>query len=408
MENKLDNYFREQLSKREYPFQEAYWEAAQALLQRKKRRRRIFFWLFFGMAAVATGWWMWPAHTVVSPKGVVETSLVQQKATGTKTAVPKSEDQPKSAALKSTGDRREKLSAREEQSPVQPLDFPVPQTQQVTSENEPALTPVTETELAEVAAIGKEQPVESELTSQRIGDFSALPLLTAEPLPLPWEKRFVRTEWPQKLPWFFQNWSVLVSQVFTGEQSATLNRIGYRMALRKDMKLKSGFYLFAGTGYEYRSGTFEASKVAVGRNYRFGLELDSQFLKPNSLHFVDLPIGIGVSKTRHQFELSLSPRFLLGLKGERGFYQRIENTHPPQKQFVPVDSGWLVEDGFKKLSLAGEVAYWFRFNQRTAIGASAHFQPGGVLEKNYSAPIGNYILKESGEWTFRLSARLGF
>ncbi|MAT56199.1 MAG: hypothetical protein CMN32_17145 [Saprospirales bacterium] len=405
MDHKLDQYFREQLSKREHPFDEAYWEAAQALLQRRKRRRRLFFWLFFATGVIASGWLLWPATETPAPQPKVEASVAQRtrpslnesRPVEGSNAGPETSTRPGGNTAAGT-DRTRTAERRSGNRPVAVPDF-FP-----SANNEPPAPAPPEPASQGLAATTPAGAIAKSAATAKVENLTALPYPTPALLPLPWERRFVHQQEHLEKSWLLQNWSVEVSQVFT----PGLERNGFRLALRKDHWLEKGLYLFGSAAYEYRTGTFEASKVAVGRNYRFGLELDSQFLKPNSLHYLELTMGLGLSKKRHQLELSLSPRLLMGIRGARGFYRRVENTHPPEKEFVQVDAGWLVEDGFKRFGLGTGAAYWFRFNQQTAIGISGHFQPGGITEKGYAPPLGNYILKESGEWTFRLSARLGF
>ncbi len=406
MDHKLDKYFREQLSQREHPFQEAYWEAARTLLQRRKRRRRLFFWLFFGMGVIAVAWLLWPVSEITAPPQQVERAIAQPKAPSANERDAIARTAPKAGTTTelagnstpgTAGPTGERNLYKNRSANLKGI---VPSVNEAPSDALPS-APREQRELTTQT----DTPVSRRST---VGNLASLPCPAPGTLSLPWEQRFVKPLERKSKAWLLQNWSVELSQVFTAEHRQPLNRNGYRLVLRKDHRLEQGIYLFGSAGYEYRSGTFEASKVAVGRNYRFGLELDSQFLKPNSLHFLELSVGAGFGRKHHQVELSLSPRYLMGVRGERGFYRRVENTHPPEKEFVPVEAGWLVEDGFRRLAFAAGAAYWFRFNQRTAAGFSAHFQPGGLMVEGYSPPVGNYILKESGEWTFRLSARLGF
>ena len=58
----IASFVRSKLAEKTFPYQEAYWEGAQAQFaewDRKKKRRRGFLWFFFGLLFVGTGGFVW-------------------------------------------------------------------------------------------------------------------------------------------------------------------------------------------------------------------------------------------------------------------------------------------------------------------------------------------------------------
>ncbi|MEK7255236.1 MAG: hypothetical protein AAB316_10860, partial [Bacteroidota bacterium] len=115
-------------------------------------------------------------------------------------------------------------------------------------------------------------------------------------------------------------------------------------------------------------------------------------LRPTSLHYLALPLKIGWKRGRHVVESGGATHYLLGLRGEKGTLEKIDF----KKIFKPLQKGWLVEDGFKKLYLDATFGYRYRVNRQLSLGVSANYSIGGILKKNYVPPLLNgYVLREA-------------
>ncbi|MBK9012815.1 MAG: PorT family protein [Saprospiraceae bacterium] len=178
----------------------------------------------------------------------------------------------------------------------------------------------------------------------------------------------------------------------SGEQT----RIGLRAGLVVRYDLPGNWYMSSGLQYQRRSGTFEATKLAAQRNYRFGLELDTLHLRPNSLHYLSLPVLLGWERSRHQFEAGLLLDFLSGVHGETGSYQKV--GEPPVKRFEQDISGWISTDGYRRFTPTAQFGYRYRAFGKWSLGLTANYTFGGILDKNFEPPLGGFLLKESDKF----------
>jgi hypothetical protein len=180
--------------------------------------------------------------------------------------------------------------------------------------------------------------------------------------------------------------------------------LGYQAGLLLQYRLKGPWHLGTGLLYKYRTGTFDASKSAIGRNYRFGLETDTFVLRPSSLHYISIPLQLLWQKNRHILESGLVLDYLLGVRGEKGQYQRLVEPFV-HRAFVAEEKGWLVEKGYKKFTTAAQLGYRYRVNKQLSFGISANYTFGGILEKQYEQPVaGQFLLKEADNFYLDLRA----
>ncbi len=198
---------------------------------------------------------------------------------------------------------------------------------------------------------------------------------------------------------------VMAAQSFqTNPKGDEKTIIGYQGGLVLQYRLKGPWHIGAGLQYKYRTGTFEASKAAIGRNYRFGLEIDTFVLRPTSLHYLSLPLHLLWQKNRHVLEGGVSFDYLLGVRGEKGQYER--TVEPPiRREFQVEEKGWLVENGYKKINTAVQLGYRYRVNRQLSFGLSVNYTFGGILKKDYEQPvIGNFLLKEADKFYLDIRA----
>ncbi|MFQ5448718.1 MAG: outer membrane beta-barrel protein, partial [Saprospiraceae bacterium] len=179
--------------------------------------------------------------------------------------------------------------------------------------------------------------------------------------------------------------------------------IGIQGGVVVEAALKHGWFVASGLQYQRRRGTFEASKMVTSRSYRFGLDVAEQQLRPSSLHYLQLPIKIGWQRRHHLLEGGLSLNYLAGVRGAKGSLERTGDL-PPRKEFVAEQKGWIAEDGYKKWHVTTTVGYRYRVSRQLSFGLSANYVIGGILEKNYLPPAGNYLLKEDNRFYLRAGA----
>jgi len=187
--------------------------------------------------------------------------------------------------------------------------------------------------------------------------------------------------------------------MLTGTSAGGKSIIGFQTGIVVEGRLKNGWLVASGLQYQRRTGTFEASKMTETRSYRFGLELAEQQLRPSSLHYLRLPLKLGWQRRHHLLEGGLSLNYLAGVRGAKGNLERTGDV-PPRKQFVAAQNGWIAEDGYKKWHLTATAGYRYRVSRQLSFGLSANYAFGGILEKNYLPPAGDYLLKEDDRFYF--------
>lgn len=178
--------------------------------------------------------------------------------------------------------------------------------------------------------------------------------------------------------------------------SGEMTRIGFRTGLVARLDLSGNWYLASGLQYQRRSGTFEASKTAINRNYRFGVELDTVVLRPDGLHYLSVPILLGWERNRHQLEAGLLVDFLTGVHGASGKY--VKTGQPATRQFQKSESGWIAQTGYRNWVPTAQANYWYRLNQQFSVGMAANFTINSLLEAGSEPSAGGFPLKETNRF----------
>ncbi len=178
--------------------------------------------------------------------------------------------------------------------------------------------------------------------------------------------------------------------------------LGQRAGLSLRKNLRGGWYLATGVSYQRRVGSFDATRAAYQRNYRFGLELDTLLLRPMNLHYVSVPVLFGFERNRHRFEAGLLLDYLTGVRGETGSYQK--QGEPPVKVFQVEKTGWVTTDGYRRFVPTAQLGYNYQLARRWSVGLTANYSIGGILEKGFEAPVGSFLLKEAEK--FHLGAQV--
>ncbi|MEZ4960740.1 MAG: outer membrane beta-barrel protein [Saprospiraceae bacterium] len=456
MDNKIDKYFKEKLHDREFAFQDSYWEGAQKLLdgQERRRRRGLFFWWFGGIAglvALVAGIWFFTKNDGLQnvPASLVERNevksmeglSVQENENTASANDPDSikENIPTAISAEKTmandrninlankksgnmGGSRIKHSFSKKPPIANELGHgkPFDETPAYNSYLNNLIKPekegnssMIETDMKELMTeeknnqaieIAENEPEEEPENTHLFNHLDFLDL----------KQVFVKGEFPRTLtpnetkgktkkssPLAF---CVMAGQMFQlGAKNGEKTIIGYQGGLVLQYKVKGNWYIGSGLQYKYRTGSFDASKSAIGRNYRFGLETDTFVLRPSSLHYLSLPIQLGWQKGRHVLEAGFAFDYLIGVRGEKGRYER--TSEPPiRREFQAEQKGWLVEDGYNSFNAAAMLGYRYRVNRQLSFGLGANYTFGGILNKGFEAPVGSFLLEEADKFYLDLRA----
>ncbi|MCC6725986.1 MAG: hypothetical protein IT258_15885, partial [Saprospiraceae bacterium] len=219
------------------------------------------------------------------------------------------------------------------------------------------------------------------------------------------EEKTLATEVQKIIPVHTQRlrYGLAASQLlYPQSKSGQAKLIGQRAGIFIRYDLNNGFYLGSGLQYQRRVGTFGPSKEATARNYRFGLELDTLALRPNSLHYAGVPLVLGWIHRRHELEAGLQLDYLMGVWGEVGSYQR--KGEPAVRRFVAKDAGWLEKTGYRNFTPTAQLTYRYNLAGRWSIGVSANYILGGVFDPGFDKPTSKYLLQETGNFHLGLQA----
>lgn len=443
MENNLDKYFRDNLSDRKFELKDEYWLGAQQLLEadeRRRKRRGLFWWFGGGMALlalVALGWVFLGEKETSEPAAKVVTNSTNT-ALANKAASPTLEEKNTADKAAQTDNNEAKTDKIHSEETVQKSNIPTTKTidnQQITGKKSRSLfsnatnnngqstkeqtsqadasgnsTGSTENSSQQTTASGqilsdnmtKAVSENTDLERQSTPDFLAiLPAFVRgdfgkNDLATNTQLQKIEVAKQRKLHLGLIASGMLRTGIGGGEKTLLGFRIG--PAIRFD--LRENWYLGTGLAYQRRSGSFEATQLATARNYRFGLELDTLLLRPNSLHYLSVPVLLGWQRNQHQLEAGLQLDFLSGVLGESGSYQR--QGEPPVKQFIKEESGWIAMDGYRRLMPTAQLGYRYLLSKNWSAGLSANYTFGGILDSGFEPPLGGFLLKESDKFFISL------
>lgn len=447
MENKLDKYFRTNLQDQRFEMKEEHWLDAQKLLEEQEqlRTRRVAFWWFgSGLAVAILVLLLWcfggkndsnipsasNAKIAAKTAPVVEPdSPISQKDKSSEPTLANSgqaarngfEEKNKnkneahstsSSALQST-DFQKIIKEPTSSIPVGKTPSLAPNSTSEVSKTEPgsaqkltgnstetgaSIDPV----IAQQKATGKQafttdlaQKTDKTETREQaqVTDFLATPDCFVSSNFAP-NAPYTNVQKIAVAKWRRLHFGLLASQLMLpspNKDEATF--IGQRTGLVLKYHLGGRWHLGSGIQYLRRTGTFSASKSALQRNYRFGLELDTLLLRPTSLHYASIPVMLGWELNRHQIEGGLLLDFLTGVRGEAGSFQK--QGEPPVKTFTSDKSGWVTADGYARFTSTIQLVYGYQFARRFSIGVSANYTIGGLLDNGFTPPAGSFLLKET-------------
>lgn len=445
MENNLDKYFRDNLNDRKFEFKDEYWLGAQQLLEadeRRRKRRGLFWWFGGGLALlglVSLGWVILsekgsgePTTKIVSnstnpaPATIVTAPILEEKNT-TDTGVQTESSEAKAAKIHSgktlqnhqpptrkTIDNQQITNKKSRSLFLNTTNNNTQTNQGKTSQsnalnNGAVATEIGSSQLAQQPSTGGQAQNENLTTSvsentdlglvrQTTPDFLAiLPAFVRGDFG---KKDLATSTQPTKIEVAKQrklHFGLTASGLFRpGIGGGEKTLLGFRIGPAIRLELREGWYIGTGLAYQRRSGSFEATQLATARNYRFGLELDTLLLRPNSLHYLSVPLLLGWQHNQHQLEAGLQLDYLTGVHGESGSYQR--QGEPPVKHFTTEETGWIATDGYRRITPTAQVGYRYLLGKNWSVGVSANFTIGGILDSGFEPPLGGFLLKESDKF----------
>ena len=170
------------------------------------------------------------------------------------------------------------------------------------------------------------------------------------------------------------------------------NLVGWRAGVAFQYPLGKKWSARAGIAYYQRGGQFERSDEKTSITYGFGSQEATQFLAPQQLHYLTIPVELHYIKNRSDFSLGVGYHYLLGVQGQ------LQETNDPElnpnQTPALIQQGWVAENGFRKNHFDLSLGYTYQVNTRLNLRLRLRYTPGSILDSSYSAPSGA-ILRES-------------
>ncbi|MBI1227646.1 MAG: outer membrane beta-barrel protein [Bacteroidetes bacterium] len=452
MENNLDKYFKDNLHDRKFEMKEEYWLGAEKLLdaQDKRRKRRVVFWWFGGGlgALILVGFSFWIFSETNGKKTAYNTSniAVQSMPTEASTSLPNKENsgnepvqmskleplENQLSNIENTSNfhqdiRTTNKQPTENQTIAQSISSKGSVVQSIlySSDKLKNNTKIINTQSLNPEISNPDFSTNSEIknTKNQVSEILDLNLKEAEEIQF---EKMASPNFLAVLPYFVTgdlskrdlstsvqdidvanpprlHIGLLASQLLIpNPRKDEKTFIGQRAGLVVRYDFRNEFYLSSGLQYLHRTGTFDASKSATQRNYRFGLEIDTLELRTTSLHYAGIPVLLGWEHNQHQLEAGFLLDFLTGVRGETGSYQK--QGEPPVKVFKTEKSGWVNSDGYRRITPTLQLTYRYNIVGHWSLGLSANYMIGGILDNNFIPPVNSYLLKETEK--FQLGAQV--
>ena len=427
----LDQVFKNQLRDHRAEFQDAYWLQAEKLIAARERRRRwrkFAFWLILAVVLFSLSFlWLWPGKNempAVPPaavaghsagtgnqkkdQGVVPVESLaptgSQQAGGFVTAKPENDDSQKTSA-------KDRLNIREVAAAMlPPSGTTVWDDREGTVNKERKAIERRERENRSPAFVapGSEEKREKTILAtaaeppgvapgERIsGPALFVPVMLSAISPGELAAGGDTGIAPKRVPASLQPVSRLyLDLTFAGTVYPYLTAtdrqvVGWRAGLQGRLSLGGRWQLLAAFAYRQRWGTFFATQGNTAGRLSFGRTESQQFLLPERLHYLEVPVGISCRLTEHTLQAGGGISYLLGVRGS------LQQTHDDELQWSGSPSeerqrGWLATDGFREWSFQLWLGYQYEFTPRTAAGFRWTWTPGTILAAGYEGPEDTYL-----------------
>ncbi|MEO1261133.1 MAG: hypothetical protein AAFZ15_20190 [Bacteroidota bacterium] len=421
MKQNIDTYFKGKLFQREFEMKQDHWQNALELLEAAdtKKRRGFFIWWTGGILstiAIIAAFLFFNYNSTtdnkiniaqveavnnsdktsdLAPASVPQGSFEKNETT-TKTQ-PNKTKKPSDKNTKIIADKKEIKRNKIKNESIQHISNP-------SIKNVPSISTVLQKEINIKFENSKEELISKDKVKKSGNLFSLKKvsglLIFVEGI---FDKNLGRKMNP-KSACFRPNpfhIGVTVSQLMQPFPKSGENLItGYSAGIIAQYDFNKNWFVNSSVQYMRRDGHFMASKMTETRNYRFGLELMENEMRPTSLHYTSASIMGGRQKGHHLFEGGFILDYLIGVRGEIG---ELKRTDPElnKKEFVVQEKGWIAENGFTKFNISPSLGYRYRVNKDLSLGFSIQY----ALRRLADEPeMGDYILKENNRMQVRAQA----
>ncbi len=418
--SKLDNFFRDKLNQREFEFEDAYWEAAEKLIDQDRRRRRFGAWWFWGgMLVLLLGglyWWL-PSGTnsVSAPDSSLSTTLPNdlENTDDNLTFNPnQNSDESKSATA----------AANDAQQPIEPLrstsltsnsddetlQYPTttkgtttakgpPQNSVSDQDDNVAITstgeagaPVIEDQAEEQkdelppnasGGAADQSPMKLALDRMALREVPILPLLSEEPMEdlVPEAEEIIKlVENRPKLHYGLRAYSH-----FYPAQVRQQWWRGAAFGLTASYDLNKDWAIGADLLYTYQTGTFNKLKESEQINYSFGARVEQFTLTPTALHGIELPVYLIHKVQSHRLQAGFNLGYFIAMRAHvdarNSLYPWERETEDEiQTRFSATrreDTIWADQlDPIRRLQLALQLGYQYRIRPWLGLDFRAQLQ----------------------------------
>ncbi len=403
--DQLDEFLREKLSEREFPFQEAYWESAQALIEADEQHRRRWFgvWLnsmglvLAGAALIAFVWWGISAtdETDLAANRHTDTEWIAQahvrgeESGKSEEEREKREDREQTASLSEVRQergKREEGRGKSDRFAVRSQTAALVETEAANSDIPPNSQTTQTSNSLEQNREKSEAGMKTDATSQTAARITS----QAQSIALSRIKRVGETSLAGKPD------NVTISLL---PQASTRSKKGrHTIGISLGMSLtnawpsaessanpavlatalpgmyyqyKTGKGITLSTGVQYQS----RSGLNVSHSYRstafaFGLDEEITTISPHSLHSLEVPIQLGIPLVgQHRLLLGADVAYLLNVESEVETISR----NPFGTETRSKETGWGYTQGFKPFDIGIQAGYRYRIGRRMQVGMSLRY-----------------------------------
>ncbi len=422
--NNLDKFFNKKLQNREFGFKDEYWKDAERLiLEDEARRKRGGYFRLLSLAAlllvggliVWLGSWK-PGTQNPTPASSAELQAIPAEGHSKTLVDPavKSKNDNNSTINKGDASNQaddERLTPTSEKanerSRVSTLAKPKSDTSQEKFAKE--LTPPEKPVLSETVLKNIfENAAESDATeSAEKPDVKAVPLL--EPIAGRWDNlENPAPLMPKKIsipkPRSFRI-GLTAAALFYPSKNNSTTLTGAGFGVIGEYKLLNALSLNAELLYTLVDGNFGATSQTTHTIYGFGKKEIEYRLKPETMHFVELPVYLRYRFGKHGIEGGATLAYLAGLRGSIEKQTSLYPWERPDDGSIPTEThkaGWIAKNDFNTFSFHLNLGYRYFPNQKFALGLRSGYRLGDLLKSNAQQFSGSEPLyfNLSASWYF--------
>ena len=386
-DKKFDELLKNKLNQREFEWDEAYWESAQELIaaqEKGKKRRGFWIWILAGFLLIGTGaaWYLGGERReergettelsmVDGPQSIAgeRTDSIQPPANNQKllTNTTNYNIQPPPASDKTSINNH-----------TQPPTYNItnhnhlrPSASNKTSINNhiqppPHNTPNHNYQRPSASNKNLQNSISQQLIA--LHQLKTLPFSTPQLESKPVYVSLQPSKWPRHLISIQTGTNTARAIGPSAEQSKGLSSLPY-LSINYSYSLSPRISLFTGLGYQAR-GNLNLDSTYRSIDYTFGANTFETNIDPQSLHYLTVPIGLGIDlKGRHQLQLGLEFARLININSivSKTSYNSFERLS------TETSRSWGYMQGYKKLDARALMAYRFYLGHGFHIGMEAQY-----------------------------------